>query len=191
MATRETGSAILDAMYHNRRDEAARLMASAAAPTVWEASALGADRRLLELLDADPSLVNAYAPDGHTPLGLACFFAGPSTAKLLVERGADVAAAARNDMKVQPLHAAAAARNVEAVVLLLERGADPDARQQAGYTALMAAAGAGRRDLVDMLLARGADPGLVSDAGKTAADLAREHGHESIADALVRRASGR
>lgn len=188
---RDPGSAILDAMYRNQRDEAARLMAAAAAPTVWEAAALGADRRLGELLDGDPSLANAFAADGHTPLGLACFFAGPSTAALLVERGADVAAAARNDMKVQPLHAAVAARNVAAVALLLERGADPDARQQQGYTALMAAAGAGRRDLVDMLLARGANPGLANDAGKTAADLARDHGQPSIADALVRPASGR
>lgn len=187
----DPGSAILSAMYRNQRAEAARLMAAAPAPTVWEAAALGADDHLGRILDADPSLVNAFAPDGHTPLGLACFFAGPSTAAFLVDRGADVGTAARNDMRVQPLHAAVAARNVDAVALLLERGADPDARQQEGYTPLMAAAGAGRSDMVDMLLARGADPGLVNHAGKTAADVAREQGHDALADALVRPASGR
>src|SRR5688572_24310848 len=144
MATLEPRSAILTAMYQNQRDEAKRLAAGADTLTVWEAAALGADDRLQVLLDGDAALANAFAPDGHTPVGLAAFFAPPSTAKLLLERGADVAAAARNDMKVQPLHAAVASRNAGAVALLLDRGADPNARQQIGYTPLMGAAGSGR-----------------------------------------------
>ena len=42
-------------------------------------------------------------------------------------------------MGVAPLHSAAAARNREAVRLLLEAGADANAIQQGGYTALDAA----------------------------------------------------
>lgn len=185
MATVEPGSAILAAMYHNKRDEATRLAAEAPTLTVWEAAALGADDRLSALLDGDASLANAFAPDGHTPVGLAAFFAPPATTKLLLERGAAVATAARNDMKVQPLHAAVAARNAGAVALLLERAADPNARQQIGYTPLMGAAGAGRDDMVDLLLERGADPGLVNDEGKTAADVARDHGHTALAERLT------
>jgi ankyrin repeat protein len=180
MATLEPGSAILTAMYHNKRDEAKALATDAAALTVWEAAALGDDARLRALLDKDPALANAFAPDGHTPLGLAAFFGPPSTTRLLLERGAQVSTAARNEMKVQPLHAAVAARNREAAALLLAHGADPNARQQVGYTPLMGAASAGRQDLVDLLLVHGADAALANDEGKTAAEIAREHGHAHI-----------
>jgi ankyrin repeat protein len=184
MAAPDPGSAILTAMYHNKRDEAQRLAAEAAALTVWEAAALGADDRLKTLLERDASLANAFAPDGHTPAGLAAFFAPASTTRLLLDRGAAVSTPARNDMKVQPLHAAVAARNAGAVALLLERGADPNARQQLGYTPLMGAANAGRDDMVDLLLDRRADPAMVNDDGKTAADIARDHGHVALAERL-------
>ncbi len=177
-------SAVLTALYHNKRDEA-RTLAEGAALTIWEAAALGRDERVRQLLDEEPALANAWSPDGYPPVGLAAFFAGASTVRLLLDRGADVAAAARNTMQVQALHAAVGARNEESVALLLERGADVNARQQAGYTALMAAAGSGRQDLVDLLLKHGADRSLRSDEGKTAADIAKEHGHADVAASLA------
>jgi ankyrin repeat protein len=178
-------SNILTALYRQQRDEALRLAGSAQTLTVWEAAALGRDADLERLLARDASLVNTAAPDGHYPLGLAAFFAHPSTVRLLLERGADVHAAAQNQMKVQPLHAAVAGRSADAVAALLDAGADPDARQQVGYTPLMGAASAGRADLVDLLLARGADPGLTSEDGKSAASIAREHGHTDLAERLA------
>ena len=177
-------SPILAALYRNNRAEAERL-AEGAALTIFEAAALARNDRIAALLDADPALANSWADDGHTPLGLAAFFAGGSTVRLLLERGADVGAAARNDMKVQPLHAAVASRNAEAVTLLLERGADVNARQQVGYTPLMGAAAAGREDFVDQLLAKGADRTVATDDGKTAATIAREHGHEALGTRLA------
>ena len=180
----EPGSAILTALYQQKPDEAARLAGEANSLTIWEAAALGRDDQVRQALDRDASLVNAYGADGNTPLGLAAFFGKPVTVRLLVERGADVSAVARNYMKVQPLHAAVAGRNAEAVALLLGRGADPNARQQVGYTPLMGAAGAGRADLVDLLLRHGADPALTSEDGKTAAAVAREHSHEALAARL-------
>ncbi len=176
-------SAVLTALYHNKRDEA-RKLAEGAALTIWEAAAMGRDDRVAQLLDQDPALANAWSPDGYPPAGLAAFFAGPSTVRLLLDRGAAVGAAARNAMQVQPLHAAVASRNAETVALLLERGADVDARQQVGYTPLMAAAAAGRQDLVDVLLRHGADPARRNDEGKTAADIARDHGHADVAAGL-------
>jgi ankyrin repeat protein len=176
-------SAVLTALYHNKRDEARRL-ADGTTLTIWEAAALGRDDRVSELLDQDAALANAWSPDGYPPVGLAAFFAGASTVRLLLDRGAEVGATARNTMQVQPLHAAVASRNADSVALLVERGADVNARQQAGYTPLMAAAGAGRQDLVDLLVEHGADPSLRSDEGTTAADIAREHGHADVAARL-------
>ena len=184
MAAIDTGSAILTAMYRNQREEARKLADAAGVLTVWEAAALGDNERLGAILDENPDLTDAFAPDGHTPLGLAAFFALPSTTSLLLDRGAHVELAARNEMKVQPLHAAVAARNRDAAEALLARGADPNARQQVGYTPLMGAAAAGRSDIVELLLSRGADATLMSDDGKTAAAVAREHGHAAAAERL-------
>ncbi|CAN5680520.1 hypothetical protein BH24ACI5_BH24ACI5_00520 [soil metagenome] len=178
-------SEILAALYHQKPDEAVRLADAAPSLTIWEAAALGRDAAIERLLEADASLVNAPAPDGHFPLGLAAFFGHPSTTRRLLACGAHVDAAAQNEMKVQPLHAAIASRNGETVALLLEHGANVNARQQEGYTALMGAAGTGREDLVDLLLARGADPTLEDENGKTAVDVARDHGHEAVATRLA------
>jgi ankyrin repeat protein len=176
-------SAILTALYHNKRDEA-RQLADGAALTIWEAAAMGRDERVRELLDGDASLATAWSADGYPPVGLAAFFAGPSTVRLLLDRGAEIGAAARNPMKVQAIHAAVGSRNADSVALLLERGADVNARQQVGYTPLMGAAASGRGDIADLLLQHGADTALLSDDGKTAADIAREHGHVELAARL-------
>ena len=177
-------SAILTALYHNKRDEA-RHLADGAALTIWEAAALGRDERGRELLDIDPALAASWSADGYPPVGLAAFFAGPSTVRLLLDRGAEIGAAARNPMKVQAIHAAVGSRNADTVALLLERGADVNARQHVGYTPLMGAAAAGRADIVELLLKNGADRTLVSDDGKSAADVAREHGHPELAARLA------
>jgi uncharacterized protein len=180
----DPGSPILTALYHRQPEDARRLADAAPALTIWEAAALGRNDRLDALLHEEPSLADAYAPDGFTPLALAAFFAPAPTVARLLAAGADVARAATNEMRVQPLHAAVAARNVDAVRLLLDRGADPNARQQVGYTPLMGAAGSGRDDLVDLLLHHGADPTAVADDGKTAAAVARDHGHAALGDRL-------
>jgi uncharacterized protein len=178
-------SDILNALYRGQAEDAARRAAAAASLTIWEAAALGRDDDVVRLIEQQPAQANACAPDGHFPLGLAAFFGHPSTVKVLLSHGANVHAAAENDMKVQPLHAAVAGRNADAVAALLDRGADPNARQQEGYTPLMGAAGANRDDIVNVLLARGADPSIVSDSGKTAAAIAAEHGHTALAGRLA------
>jgi len=177
-------SQILSTLYRQHREEAERLADAAETLTVWEAAALGRDPALERSLAADRGLINACSPDGHYPLGLAAFFGHPTTVRLLLARGADVHEPARNAMKVQPLHAAVASRNPETVAILLEHGANVNARQQVGYTPLMGAAAAGREDIVQLLLDHGADPSLMSEDGKTAADVAREHQHSALAERL-------
>ena len=112
------------------------------------------------MLDEDPSSANAWAEDGFQPLGLASFFGHVEAARLLVERGAEVNSASRNDMKVMPLHSAAATGDPDAryelAKVLLEHGADPNARQQDDYTPLMAADQQGDERLRKLLVDHGA-----------------------------------
>jgi ankyrin repeat protein len=68
--------------------------------------------------------------------------------------------------------------------LLLDRGADMNARDDAGATALYNAASWGRRDVVELLVARGADAGLRTKAGATPLDGAVANGFEDIAGLL-------
>jgi ankyrin repeat protein len=152
-------SDVLEAIYRGDNDEAERLAARKELD-VFEAAALGHTERLRELLEAAPSLANAWADDGFQPLGLASFFGRADAARLLVERGAEVNSASRNAMKVMPLHSAAAARDpnvrYEIAQLLLDAGADPNARQQDEYTPLMAADQHGDARLRDLLVQYGA-----------------------------------
>jgi ankyrin repeat protein len=152
---------------------------------VFEAATVGDLDRLRSLLDEDPELVRARSVDDGTALHFAAFFNQPEAAKLLIERGSDVEAVASTFGNVRPLHSAVAASNTQAVLALLEAGADPNARQERGFTPLHGAAQNGDREAVDALLARGADPAATNDEGKAAADFAAEKGHDELA-ALLR-----
>ena len=55
---------------------------------------------------------------------------------MLLAAGAPPDADAVNTFKVRPIHSAAAVRDRTSVRLLLEAGADPNVRQQGGYTPL-------------------------------------------------------
>jgi uncharacterized protein len=136
-------SELLQAVYRGDQAAVDQLLAAGPELDVFEAAAVGRTDRLRELLDQDPDAANAWAEDGFQPLGLASFFGHAEAARLLVERGAEVNSASRNDFKVMPLHSAVAEKDPETryeiAALLLEHGADPNARQQDDYTPLMAA----------------------------------------------------
>jgi ankyrin repeat protein len=175
----------LQACYHRRVDMLAMLRDAGPALDIFEAAALPAsEARGAELLRADPSLAQAWSSDGFTPLHLASFFGRIEMVKLLLPRGADVNAVARNPMAVQPLHSAAAAHDQATITLLLDHGADVNARQAGGWTPLHAAAMFGDVPLAELFLSRGAVAELQNDQGKTALDLAVEKGHTKVADLL-------
>jgi ankyrin repeat protein len=177
-------SAVLYALYRGQAEIAKEIMDARPALDVFDAAGVGDTHRLGELLDSDPALVKTYASDGFTALHLAVFFGRHEAARLLLERGADVNAVARNEMRVMPLHSAVAGGHREICELLLQHGAEVNARQHEGWTPLHGAAEHGDDELVDMLLVSGADPTARMDRGQTPADTAAEAGHAELAARL-------
>lgn len=182
---REEGlSPILVAAYHHQPELASFLADKTIVLTIFEAAATGKINHVIRLLARDPQLVNAYAGDGFHPLGLACYFGHYDTAEYLVKAGAPINSPARNELKAAPIHSAAAGRHTKIVKLLLDLGADPNVREQGGFTPLHAAAQNDDADTIRILLLGGADLTLKSQDGKTALDIAMDAGHEK-ASALL------
>lgn len=89
-----------------------------------------------------------------------------------------------------PLFLAAGEGRLEVVRYLLDQGADVNAREQFGDTALIEAVFNGQSAAVKELLFRGADPNAIGDGG-TALDLAINRNHTAIADLLKHRGGKR
>jgi ankyrin repeat protein len=163
----------------------AQLATRGALLDVFEASAVGDALRIEDILTADPAAVHAFSGDGWTPLHLAAAFGTAPAVDMLLQHGGQVDVVSKNPQRNQPLHAALAlGREAETVRLLLAHGADPNAVQAGGFTALFSAAAADRRDLCEMLIQAGAHTRHCADVGKTAAEFARERGHVDLADWL-------
>jgi ankyrin repeat protein len=176
-------SAVRHALYRGQPEIAERIAAHATALDAFDLASLGDAERLRAYVGLNPGGVTAYSEDGFTALHFAAFLGGADVALVLIDAGAPVGAVALNAMQVQPLNSAAAGRT-EVCTLLLEAGADVDAQQTGGYTALHEAALNGNDELADVLLAHGADLAITDDEGRTAADHAERNGHADLAARL-------
>jgi ankyrin repeat protein len=172
-ARSESGvTALMQARYEGRREIVDLLRASAGDLDVFEAATLGDVPRLRALLAGDAALAKAFSPDGFTAVHLAAFFAQPEAVEELLRSGADPNAVAKNAMKVAVINSAAASGRADLVMMVLGAGADPNARQMAGYTALHAAAAHDNVEMAQALLDAGADLSLKTDDGQSAAEKA-------------------
>ena len=179
--------AVLLAQYHRKPETVAFLLARSPELTLHEACAVGDLERLQTLL-ANPTtrgrLIDTHSGDGFTPLALACFFGHEAAAAWLVNHGANVRLAANNPMQVAPIHAATAGRHFGILKLLVESGADVNARQQQGFTPLHAAAQNGDEPSLKLLLANGTDRTARAANDQIPLDLALQNGHAAAAAIL-------
>lgn len=155
----------------------------------------GSTQAVKQLLD-DGALVDGSPELQYRPLTMAASFGRVEWVKLLVERGADLAIsqpyaiaweAIGNMMPgagSRALHAAAFGGEVEATRALLELGANPDAVDDHGKTALMVASRYSRSKhrfaVVRELLAGGANATVASNAGALALHEAAGQGHTDV-----------
>lgn len=148
-----------------------------------DAVAFGSPEAVAALLRAGAD-ANAQTDLGATPLIWAA--GDPVKTRLLL--GADADVRARSRAGNTPLLVAAARDGGAAtVLLLLDRGADPNEADENGVTPLLAGARSGDRQTVEHLLARQCDPNRADKAGMTALQYAAGHGDLAMVRLLLDR----
>jgi len=148
------------------------------------AAGAGISKYVTLLLEAGAK-VNARDAEGRTALFMAAAGGDVETVSLLLNHAADPNAP--DIYSYTPLMETVGSThwNPEILRALVASGADLNARNKDGETALMAAARLGRADAVKLLLELGADPSLRSKNGWTALRFAREAHRFAAAQILV------
>lgn len=149
-----------------------------------EACGVGDTAEMTRQLKRDPRLATTWTRFGWSALHLAAFSGVPGAVQLLLDRGVDIHARARNKFKNTPLQVALLDGQLATAKLLLEHGADPLVRQAGGFAPLHEAALLGRRDLVELLLGAGAEINARADDGRTPLSEAVRRKHAELADYL-------
>lgn len=177
-------SVIMKSTYYGKKDVVAALLESGVELDIFEAAATGQAERVASLVAKDQSIVNAYSADGFAPLGFAVYFGQPEVVTALIAAGADVNQSSRESMKVTPLASAAAAKQTGIARLLIEHGANVNARAAGGHIPLHEASANGNIELVRLLIEKGADVNAKTDDGKTPLDFAIEYKREEVVELL-------
>ena len=174
----------------------------------------GSSAVVKQLLDrhADPSAKSPYVLGDRTALGEAASVGDSAVMRMLIESGADIKrtgylpldyAVKSNCMECFDLLIKSADRGTlnaaatllapplgdgEAIKLLLDRGADANAKDQGDNPLLLRAAASDMLpvDTVQALLNRGADVNAKGAEGKTAVDLAMQRGATPVTDLLLK-----
>jgi uncharacterized protein len=152
---------------------------------ISQAAADGDLETVRELLDQDPMLVHSYARSGWMPLHVAAYCGHLEVAELLLARGADVQAPARDGLGDTPLLKAVIRQRVEMVALLLAHHADVRIPNLADATPLHKAAVYGDPAITQLLLDHGADVHARNSGGQTPLTHAIFNRHKVSAGLLV------
>jgi uncharacterized protein len=151
---------------------------------IYEATCIGDEKSVTLLLHQDPLLLNSFSPDGFTLLGLASYFGYLQIVNLLLEKGADPNIKSNNSYQVNPIHSASAISNCDIVEALLKNGADVNAKQMLGITAMHTAAHNGNTLLLELLIKYGADVNVLTDSGQSPLLMAEKEGFKEVSQLL-------
>ena len=132
-------------------------------------------RRNAESVRMDPILEASFR--GNTPMVRRLLDADPESVRIHLE--------SRDPVGMTPLHKATWGGHPEIVRLLLERGADVNAKDGGGQTAVSLAARWGRADLMNVLLDHGADTSIRDDHGRTLLHYAAQYDHVDVMRELI------
>jgi len=138
--------------------------------------------RIRDLLEKNPTLVNASDREGGTVLMHASYSGRDDVVRILLDRGADVHSADRE--RATALHFAAHGPSTPVIELLLVHGAAINAKTKRGHTPLDWAADVGAAETLALLLERGADPNGGDSKWNPLLWVAR-HGLREIAEKMI------
>ena len=147
---------------------------------LMHAAKVGSTPILAALIDADVEL-EAKDALGRTALVHACLENQVRAAKRLLKAGASTGEAGQPT----PLTTAAFETNAELVRLLVSGGADVNAPNHLGNTALALAAHHDEAAMADLLLDHGADPSVPNNLGHTPLIRATLRGHVAMVHRLI------
>lgn len=165
--------------------------------TALMAAASHGGRSVVEYLTAKGAKVNLKNNEGWTPLAYAVTVHDPDIVKLLLEKGADVNARFKHFQDGQRtilMQAVATTEGEDAkdkgyqtIQALVAGGAQVDAQDDSGETALMYAVRSGKPGLVELMLESKANPSLRNKKKQTALDIARSQDQKSkVVEVLAR-----
>ena len=138
---------------------------------------------ILALIDKGVNL-EEMTVGGSTALMIAASQGDLSLVHLLVEKGSDV----NTQREFGGMTALMCAKDEGIICLLLAKGADINAKELCGNTALMRAAIDGEENIVRILLDHGANPDIASGYGRTPLITAAVQGFAGIVKMLVEKA---
>jgi ankyrin repeat protein/L-ascorbate metabolism protein UlaG (beta-lactamase superfamily) len=153
------------------------------ADPIHEAVTAGDVATVTQLLNQNPSLINAPDTAQSLPLHLAASTGQVAVIELLLSKGANMEAGDREN--TTPLTCAALLNKPEAVRLLVEKGASLTARDNNGNTPLLAAARSGNVEIVKYLVGHGAALTDVSNRGSNCLHIATSIGAEPLVQYLL------
>ena len=138
---------------------------------------------LAALLSAEPSL-NVVDNAGDTLLHWAARTGTPTALEFLIDKEGKSLLKASNYSRQTALHIAVLCNRPANTILLLDNGADLEARDSGDQTPLCIAARKSAEDIVRILLDRGANVNAYSNLGHTALHFSLEEGNFNVAKIL-------
>jgi len=139
-------------------------------------------KKIVEMLLAKGADVNVEDDEGHTALMLAAKKRYQDIVRMLEIAAVKQLPLGSHDTKFME---AVQHGDRDIVKLLLKKGADVNAADKFGKTALMMASEKGYKEIMEMLLAKGADVNAKGKPGKTALMIATENGYEQVVKLLL------